>query len=76
MTKTPEDYLEILKQIPRVYEFVTKVLDDEELLSTYCYNLLKDTRNGERYGFPLEVSEALMYFSQGYEGPVTVWDFN
>ena len=76
MQKTPEDYLEILKQIPRVYEFVSRFKDDEELLSTYCYNLLKDTRNGKRNGFPLDVSEALMYFSQGYEGPMTVWDFN
>ena len=74
--KTKAEYLEILKQIPRVSEFVTKVKDDEELLSTYCYNLLKDTRNGKRKGFPLDVSEALMYFSKGYEGPATVWDFN
>lgn len=74
-TKTRTEYLEILKQIPRVYEFVTKVQDDEELLSLYCYNLLKDTRNGERKGFPLDVSEALIYFSRGYEGPTTVWDF-
>lgn len=74
--KTEAEYLEILKQIPRVYEFVLKVKDDEELLSTYCYNLLKDTREGTRHGFPLDVSEALMYFSRGYEGPMTVWDFN
>lgn len=72
---TKDKYLEILKQIPRVYEMICKIQDDEELLGIYCYNLLKDTRNGERKGFPLEVSEALMYFSKGYEGPMTVWDF-
>lgn len=74
--KTPEEYLEILKKVPRVYEFTLKIKNDEELLSIYCYNLLKGTRNGERKGFPLDVSEALLYFSQGYESPTTVWDFN
>lgn len=75
-TKTKDEHLEILKKVPRIYEFVNKVLEDDELLSLYCYNILKDTRNGERKGFPPDVAEALMYFSEGYEGPETIWDFN
>lgn len=73
--KTKEEYLEMLKATPRVYEFVKKHIDDDELIGMYCYNLMKDTREGQRKGFPVEVAEALFYFGGDYESPPTVWDF-
>lgn len=74
--KTKDEYLEILKQIPRVYEFVSKNINDDELVGLYCYKIMKDTREGSRRGFPLDVAEALMHFAADYESPPTVWDFN
>lgn len=74
--KTKDEYLEILKQIPRVYEFVHQNLNDDEFIGLYCYKIMKDTREGQRKGFPVEVAEALLYFAGDYESPPTIWDFN
>ena len=60
----------IEQQFPRVF---AKILElwDTPALEPYFFELMMDTRNGQRKGFPREVASEILRLSLIYEGILT-----
>lgn len=52
--------LDELNGFPHVKEFLQKHWDDPELMAEYIKQLMNDTRNHQRKGFPHDVAEKLL----------------
>ena len=54
------DVLAELDGFPHVKQFIEKYWDDPELLAEYLKQLMNDTRDHQRKGFPHDVAEKLI----------------